>query len=198
MREFLKKFENQKKLLFWNGLIPLGLLIWDWSHGQLGANPPEAFIRTTGVMALIFVVLTLAVTPLAQEFQWSWLVKHRRWLGLGAFYYAMIHWVAYAIFDKGWALTAIFADIAKRPFILLGFTAFLLMLPLAITSTNEMIRKLGGRRWKRLHKLTYAIALLAIVHYWMIVKSDLTYPAIFASGIALLLSWRAYKNLRTG
>jgi sulfoxide reductase heme-binding subunit YedZ len=190
----LKEADFQKKILWFNGAIPAVLLIIDWSQKNLGANPPEAFIRSTGVVAIIFLALSLAVTPLAQIFKWSWLIKHRRWLGLWSFYYAFLHLLAYAAFDKSFEFNKILIDIQKRPFILLGFVGFLLMIPLAMTSTNDMIKKMGGKRWKSLHKFAYIIAIVTSMHYWMIVKSDLFYPMIVASLFAVLLFYRLYKS----
>lgn len=194
--EILKDSSFQKRFLYLNASLPMLFLLVDWNTERLGANPPEAFIRSTGVIAILFLVLTLLVTPCASLLKWSWLVKHRRWLGLTSFYYACAHLIAYAIFDKGLNLQRIFTDIGKRPFILLGFSALLLMIPLAITSTNTMIKKLGGKNWKRLHKATYLIAPLAAIHYWLIVKSDLFYPIIFAFSIAALLLYRSRNLLR--
>jgi len=190
IKNILKDADFQKKLLWLNSGIPLVLLLIDWSRSNLGANPPEAIIRTTGVLAILFLILSLAITPLAQYFKLSWSIKHRRWLGLWSFYYALIHLMAYAVFDKELAFLSILLDIKKRPFILLGFIGFLIMLPLAITSTNSMIRKMGGKKWKNLHKLTYIVAIVTAIHYWLIVKSDLFYPGIAASIITLLLLYR--------
>ena len=194
----MKEWEDpnfQKRLLLFNGALPALLLLYDWARGNLGANPPEALIRTTGILAILFLVLTLCVTPLSKQFHWGWLMRHRRWLGLWCFYYACLHLVAYAFFDRGLVLSAIFKDIQKRPFILLGFLGFLLSLPLAITSTNAMIKKIGGKRWKTLHKLTYLIAPIVALHFWLIVKSDLFYPAIFASALGILLAYRLAVGL---
>ncbi len=194
----LKEAEFQKKLLRLNALIPAVMLGFDWLRGNLGANPPEAFIRTTGVVAIIFLILTLLVTPLSQISKWSWLVKHRRWLGLWSFYYGCLHLFGYSFFDRGFNFSLIFADINKRPFILLGFVGFILMAPLAITSTNEMIRRLGGKRWKNLHRLVYVIPILVAIHYWMIVKSDIFYPGLVVACFTLLLGYRVVKKLRPG
>jgi DMSO/TMAO reductase YedYZ heme-binding membrane subunit len=189
----LRKHDFQKKILIFNSAIPLAALCFDWLGGRLGANPTEAFIRTTGVMAILFMVLTLAVSPMVRGFKWNWLMPHRRALGLGAFYYACVHMLGYSVFDKSLNVLEIVADIAKRPFILLGFSGFLLMAPLAVTSNSASLRKLGIKRWKRLHTLTYVIAVCAAIHYWMIVKSDVFYPALFAFAITLLLLWRIQR-----
>jgi sulfoxide reductase heme-binding subunit YedZ len=197
MRDMIKNFQFQKQLLWLNGALPALLLAWDWRSGNLGANPPEAFIRSTGVIAIVFFTLALAVSPLVKLLGWSWLMKHRRWLGLWAFYYGFLHLIAYSIFDRGLIFSEIFKDIQKRPFILLGFSSFLLMLPLAVTSTNDFIRKLGAKKWKLLHKLTYLIAILLPIHYWMIVKSDIFYPALFAAFMSALMLYRLFKYLQT-
>jgi sulfoxide reductase heme-binding subunit YedZ len=191
----LKSPRFQKQLLYFNAALPALLLLWDWGNGNLGANPPEAVLRTTGVIAILFLVFTLAVTPLAQAFHWPWLVKHRRALGLIAFFYALTHFVAYFFFDRGASLSRVLKDVGKRPFILLGLACLLLMIPLAITSTNAFVRRMG-KNWKRLHRLTYLIAPLAVIHYWMIVKSDVTYPLLFACAFALLFLYRAWKSAK--
>lgn len=194
MKETLQSAEFQKKLLWVNGSLPALFLFLDWYNRNLGANPPESIIRTTGVVAIVFLVLTLSVSPIVKMTKWSWIARHRRWLGLFSFYYALLHLLTYAVFDKSLSVTDILVDIKKRPFILLGFTAFVLMIPLAITSTNNFIRKLGGKKWKDLHQLTYPVAILATVHFWMIVKSDIFYPAIFAVIFSVLLLYRIVKK----
>lgn len=191
----LKASDVQKNILWLNGAIPGFLLCYDWFKGNLGANPPEAFIRSTGIVAILFLVLALAVTPLSQIFNWPFLVKHRRWLGLWSYYYGCLHLLGYSYLEQDFDISVIVQDIVKRPFILLGFIAFLLMTPLAITSTNDMIRRLGGKKWKALHKLTYAIAILVSIHFWMIVKSDIFYPALFGGVLAIVLSYRLLKSV---
>jgi sulfoxide reductase heme-binding subunit YedZ len=192
-----QEIDFQKRVLWLNGALPALLLILDLFSGRLGANPPEAIIRTTGVVALVFLTLALMVTPLVRYSRWFWIVRHRRWLGLWCFYYALMHWLSYSIFDKAGDLKEILADIQKRPFILLGFLAFILLIPLAVTSTNEMIKRLGPTRWKKLHQLTYLIAPLAATHYILIVKSDLRYPVAFAVVLGVLLLWRWPIKLRS-
>ena len=144
-----------KLLISLNALIPLGLLAYDGYRGQLGANPLEFFLRSTGVLTLVFVLITLAVTPLRRVFRWNSLIKLRRMLGLYAFFYACIHLVTYSIFDKSLDLPAIASDVWQRPFIAIGMLAFLMLVPLAVTSTNGMVKRLGGKNWGRLHKLSY-------------------------------------------
>lgn len=183
-----------KILIFVNSLVPLALLAWDGIGGKLGANPVEFFLRTTGVLTLIFLLITLAVTPLRRMFGWNNLIKFRRMLGLYAFFYGCLHLITYSIFDKNFNLSAIAADVWQRPFIAVGMLAFFLLIPLAATSTNGMIKRLGGKNWARLHKLSYLIAILGVIHFWMIVKSDLTYPFFFAFILAILLGYRIYSN----
>jgi methionine sulfoxide reductase heme-binding subunit len=179
-----------KILISLNALIPLALLAIDWYRNALGANPIEFFLRTTGVMALVFLLITLSITPLRKMFGWNSLIKFRRMLGLYAFFYALIHLVTYSIFDKSLDVRAIVSDIGQRPFIAVGMLAFALLVPLAVTSTNGMVKRLGGKNWARLHKLTYLIAILGVIHFWMIVKSDVFYPALFGLALAMLLGYR--------
>lgn len=188
--EIFKDRAFQRRIVFINGILPAILLILDLYEGRLGANPPEAVIRSTGVFALVFFVLTIAVTPMMFFLKWSWLAIHRRTLGLFSFFYACLHLLSYSVFDKSMQLTEILTDIRQRPFILLGFSAFLIMLPLAMTSSNRMVHKMGGKKWKRLHRWTYFIAPLAVTHYWLIIKSDFFYPAIFAAILVVLLAVR--------
>lgn len=184
-----------KILIFINALVPLAVLGYDAVNGNLGANPIEFFLRTTGVLALIFLLITLAVTPLRKMFGWNELIKSRRMLGLYAFFYAFLHLITYSIFDKSFDFSAIAADVLQRPFIAVGMLAFFLLIPLAVTSTNGMIKRLGGKNWAKLHKLTYLIAILGVIHFWLIVKSDLRYPIFFAFILAILLGYRVFTNL---
>jgi sulfoxide reductase heme-binding subunit YedZ len=181
-----------KLLIFINSLVPLLLLAWDWIFGNLGANPIEFFLRTTGVLTLVFLLITLCVTPLRKFFGWNNLIKFRRMLGLYAFFYGFLHLVTYGIFDKSFSVSAIAGDIWERPFIAVGMLAFFLLVPLAVTSTNGMIKRIGGKNWARLHKLTYAAAILGVIHFWMIVKSDVFYPLLFGLILAGLLGYRIY------
>lgn len=181
-----------KLLVFINSLVPLALLAWDAFRGNLGANPVEFFLRTTGVLALIFLLLTLSVTPLRKYFGWNNLVKFRRMLGLYSFFYAFLHLITYSVFDKSFSASAIASDVLQRPFIAVGMLAFFLLVPLAVTSTNAMIKRLGGKNWARLHKATYVAAILGVLHFWMIVKSDIFYPLLFGLVLAGLLGYRIY------
>ncbi|MEP7214149.1 MAG: protein-methionine-sulfoxide reductase heme-binding subunit MsrQ [Acidobacteriota bacterium] len=185
-----------KLLISANALLPLAFLAYDGSRGNLGANPIEFFLRTTGVLTLSFVVFTLSVSPLRKIFGWNGLIKYRRMLGLFAFFYGCVHLTTYSVFDKSLDVPAIIADVIQRPFIAVGMTALLIMLPLAVTSTNGMVKRLGGKRWSRLHKLTYVVAVLGVIHFWMIVKSDVFYPAVFALVVAVLLGYRLLDKFR--
>jgi sulfoxide reductase heme-binding subunit YedZ len=168
------------------------MLVYDGLRGNLGANPIEFFLRTTGTLALIFLLLTLTVTPLRRIFGWNSLIRFRRMLGLFAFFYAFLHLFTYSIFDKSFNLRAIATDIWQRPFIAVGMLGFFLMVPLAATSTDSMIKRLGGKNWRRLHYLTYLITILGVIHFWLIVKSDLRYPILFAFVLTLLLGYRIF------
>ena len=181
-----------KALIAVNALIPLVLLLIDASRGRLGANPIEFFLRTTGVLTLTFLLITLAVTPLRKMFGWNSLIKYRRMLGLFAFFYGCLHLITYSIFDKSLQFITIIEDVIQRPFIAVGMAAFLMLIPLAITSTNGMVKRLGGKNWARLHRLTYVAAILGVIHFWMIVKSDIFYPAVFALVLAGLFSIRLF------
>ena len=183
-----------KLLIFLNALIPLALLAYDGFRGQLGANPVEFFIRTTGVLTLTFLLITLAVTPLRKLLNWNEAIKYRRMLGLFAFFYGCLHLSSYFIFDRGLSLKSTVADVVERPFITVGMAAYLMMVPLAVTSTNGMVKRLGGKRWQRLHRLIYLIAGLGVIHFYMLVKSDVFYPAIFGLVAAVLLIYRIYAR----
>lgn len=186
-----------KTLVWSNALLPLSMLAWDAWHAALGANPIEYFLRTTGVMTLVFVMVTLSVTPLRKIFGWNQLIRYRRILGLFAFFYGLIHLTTYLVFDRGADIPGTVQDVIQRPFIAFGMAGFLLMIPLAVTSTNGMVKRLGGKRWQRLHRLIYLTGICGVVHFWMIVKSDVYYPALFGIALAGLLGFRIYQRLRT-
>ena len=174
-------------VLFVNAAVPLALLGWDAYHQRLGANPLEFFTHTTGTLTLIFLLLTVALTPLRKLFGLPWMVKLRRMLGLYAFFYGFLHLTAYMWFDKSFNVGAVVEDVFKRRFILVGMFSFFLMVPLAITSTNAMVRRLGGKRWNRLHKLVYVAAAGGVLHYFMLVKADTRIPLGFGVALAVLL-----------
>lgn len=182
------------------GLLPLLMLVSAGLRDALGANPIEYITRATGDWTLRLLLLTLAVTPLRQLTGWHWLVRLRRMLGLYAFFYACLHLTTYVWLDQFFDWPGMLKDIAKRPFVTLGFAAFVLMLPLAATSTNAMIRRLGGRAWQRLHRAVYAVAVLGVAHYWWLVKKDLTEPILYASVLGTLFAlrlWHAWRLQRT-
>ena len=193
----VQKVENEvlsvgflRVLIGTNSLVPLAFILIDGARGNLGANPLEFYLRATGLLTLMFLLLTLSVTPLRKLTGSNQIAKHRRMLGLFSFFYAVLHASAYAIFDKGLDTSAIAGDMVQRPFIYFGMAAFLMLLPLALTSTGGWVRRLGGRNWSRLHRLTYLIAILGVSHFWRLVKSDILYPS--AAGIFLfaLLGYR--------
>ena len=181
------------KLVIWlNAAVPLGFMAYDAANGRLGANPLEFFLRSTGVLTLSFLLISLLVSPLRKLFGWNGLIKYRRLLGLIAFFYGCIHLVTYSVFDKSLDLPLIAADIIQRPFIAIGLSAFLILVPLAITSTNGWVKRLGGKRWAKLHRLVYLGAILGVIHFWMIVKSDIFYPAVFGLALFVLFLVRVY------
>jgi len=181
-----------KPLVFAACLVPLGLLAWRTLTGNLGANPIEAITHATGDWTLRLLLITLAITPLRRLSGWNRVIGFRRMLGLFAFFYGTLHLFTYLWLDKFFAWTDILHDIPKRPFITIGFSAFVLMVPLALTSTAASIRRLGGRRWRALHRLIYVTAVFGVVHYWWLVKADITRPATYAGILALLFLVRAW------
>lgn len=185
-----------KPLVFAAALVPAGLLACGAVRGTLGANPLEAITHGTGDWTLRFLLLTLAVTPARALTGWNALIRFRRMLGLYAFFYASLHLVTYLWFDKFFAWEEVLKDIPKRPFITVGFTAFVLLVPLALTSTTGMIRRLGGRRWQALHRLVYVAATSAVIHYWWLVKADTSTPRLYAAALAILLGMRAWVGWR--
>jgi sulfoxide reductase heme-binding subunit YedZ len=184
-----------KPVVFVLCLLPLAWLVWGAAAGGLGANPAEALIRATGDWTLRLLCLTLAVTPLRVLTRTPQLLRHRRLLGLFTFFYACLHLLAYGWLDMGLDAGDIARDILKRPFILVGFSGWLLLLPLALTSSKRAIRALGARHWQALHRLVYWIAGLALLHFfWMRAgKHDFAEVAFYAALIAVLLGWRAWR-----
>ncbi len=183
-----------KRLVFLASLLPLVWISWLAWQGALGANPVEALSHRTGDWSLRFLLLTLAVTPARRWTGWNRLQQFRRMLGLFAFFYVSLHFAVYLIFDQFFDWTAIVADVAKRPYITIGFAAFLLLIPLAITSTHGMMRRLG-RNWQRVHRLVYLIAILGVLHYAWLVKADLTEPLLYGGVLAALLGYRLWWRL---
>ncbi|MGH9580324.1 MAG: sulfite oxidase heme-binding subunit YedZ [Terriglobales bacterium] len=179
-----------KIAVFLLSIAPLGLLGWWAYQGDVTANPIEFITHKTGICTLVFLLLTLSVTPLRKLSGQLWLIQLRRMLGLFAFFYGCLHLSTYVVLDHFFDWDRIVADVYKRPFITAGFTGFLLMVPLALTSTNGMIRRLGGRRWQNLHRLVYASAIAGVVHFLWLVKADILEPAIYGAILALLLGYR--------
>jgi methionine sulfoxide reductase heme-binding subunit len=183
-------------------LAPLARLLWRGLQDKLGANPIEFITHETGDWTLIFLVLTLCVSPARKLFRQPQLIRFRRMFGLFAFFYGCLHFMTYIWLDKFFDLSEMLADVTKRRFITLGLTGFVLMIPLAATSTAAWIRRLGGRRWQALHRLIYVSAVAGVVHYYWLVKSDVRKPVGYGTIVALLLAWRLWfwlraKNSRT-
>lgn len=175
---------------------PLLRLIFLGVTDGLGTNPIEFITRSTGTWTLVGLMLTLTVTPLRQLSGWNSLLRVRRMLGLFSFFYACLHFITYIWLDQFFDFAAIIKDVYKRPFITVGFSAFVLLIPLALTSSNNMIRRLGARRWQLLHRLVYVIAILGVLHYAWLVKKDLTQPLIYAAVLTVLLGWRVLHRRR--
>lgn len=185
-----------KRLAFAACLAPLVVLIAQAVAGGLGANPIARVTAVTGTWTLRLLLLTLAVTPVRRLTGWNEVVRYRRMLGLFAFFYGCLHLITYVVLDQFFAFDQILKDIAKRPFITLGATALLLMLPLAVTSTAAWVRRLGGRNWQRLHRLAYVSAVGGVAHYYWLVKADTTRPLRYAGALFLLLAARAWFRSR--
>jgi sulfoxide reductase heme-binding subunit YedZ len=185
-----------KPVLFVLCSVPLAWLVWDGVTNNLGANPVETVRRYTGDWTLRFLLIALTVTPLRRLTGWHVVVRLRRMLGLFAFFYACLHFVSYIWLDQFFMWDAIIEDILDRPYITVGVASFLLLIPLAVTSTNGMARRLGGRRWQRLHQLVYLIAVLGVIHFLWLVKSDISEPVIYGAILALLLGFRLFWHLR--
>ena len=187
-----------KPLVFISCLVPCGWLLWAAAFNQLGANPAEALIRSTGDWTLRFLCCALAVTPMRIQFSLPQLARFRRMLGLFVYFYALLHLSAYAWLDQGLVVSDIARDIAKRPFILVGFLAVALLTPMAATSFHGVMRWMGAKRWQLLHRLVYGVAVLALLHFfWMRAgKNDFTEVVVYACIIAVLLGWRLIRRIR--
>jgi methionine sulfoxide reductase heme-binding subunit len=171
-------------------LIPFADLLWRFITGNLGINPVETLQHGTGDWTLRFIVFTLCITPFRKLFKLPDLIRFRRMLGLFAFFYVCLHFLTYLGPDQSLDLAGMWKDVAKRPFITVGFTAFVLLIPLAITSTTGWIRRLGGKRWQMLHRLIYFAAVCGVIHYYWLVKSDVRKPVFYGALVAILLLWR--------
>ncbi|NOY67640.1 MAG: sulfoxide reductase heme-binding subunit YedZ [Gammaproteobacteria bacterium] len=182
-----------KPVVFLICLIPFAYLLTGVFTENLGANPVEYLARSTGDWSLRFLLIVLAVTPLRRITGWRFLIKLRRMLGLFAFFYVTVHLLVYAVLDLTLDWSFLLEDILERPYITIGFTAWVLLIPLAVTSTNRMMRWLG-KRWKTLHKLVYLIGLLGVIHYWWLIKKDLQEPIIYATILFVLLAMRVNKK----
>jgi sulfoxide reductase heme-binding subunit YedZ len=184
-----------KALLFLLALVPFGRMVYLTAAGQL-VEPLEFITRGTGDWTLYFLCITLAVTPLRKLSKWNWLIKLRRMLGLYVFFYAALHFTTFLWFDHFFDVQEMWKDVLKRPFITVGFIGFVLLVPLALTSSNAMVKRLGGKRWQWLHRLVYVIAPIAILHFWWMKagKHNFTQPIIFGLIVALLLGVRLYWN----
>jgi sulfoxide reductase heme-binding subunit YedZ len=178
-----------KPLVFLLCLLPLAFLAWQLATDRVGPNPVESVVHDTGLWALRLLLVTLAVTPLRRLTGWASLVRFRRMLGLFAFFYASLHLTAYLVLDRALVWHEVLADILKRPYVMVGFAAFVLLIPLAVTSTRGWVRRLG-RRWQTLHRSIYLIGVLGVLHFLWLVKADLREPLIYASLLALLLAFR--------
>ena len=186
-----------KLALFLLALLPLGRLLWAAWTGDFGPNPVEFVQRWTGTWTFNFLLLTLCITPLRVWTQWHWLLRLRRMLGLFTFFYATLHFLSFIGFDHSFDVDAIARDIFKRPFVTVGFAAFVLLIPLAATSNQWAIRKLGGRRWQELHRNVYLIGILACVHYfWLVKATALLWPLAYSVALAFLLGWRVRERRR--
>ena len=187
-----------KGLLFLASLGPLAWLALNGYAENLGANPIEVITRTTGTWTLVFLLITLSITPLRKFSGWHWLIRLRRMFGLFAFFYACLHFTTYIWLDQFFDLGDIARDIPKRPFITLGFLSFVLLVPLALTSSSAMIRRLG-KGWQQLHRLVYVIAIGGVIHFYWQVKADTTQPLIYGAILTLLLAYRLItaRGLRT-
>ena len=186
----------EKSVLLLVLMLPLARIIFDYFQDTLGANPVEAMTHRTGDAALQILLLSLAVTPIQRHFRFRRAVLFRRLLGLTAFFYALLHFSVYLVFDQELSFGETLTDVAKRPYITMGFSSLVIMLPLAITSTDKMIKRLGGAKWRRLHKAVYAAAVLAVIHYWWLVKANITIPAIYGGCLALLFASRMFRQTK--
>lgn len=190
----MKDIKFYKFVVVVNSLVPLALIGWDWWRGRLGANPLDFVTRSTGTLTLVFLLVSLAVTPARKLTGVQWLVRFRRALGLYACFYGVLHLAAYVWFDKAFDLGAAADDVYRRPFIAVGMLGLFLMVPLAVTSTDAMIKRMGGKRWQLLHRLAYVSAVAGVLHFYLLVKSDTRRPLLYAAVLALLLGYRLAQS----
>lgn len=187
-----------KVVVFLACLIPLGIIIWHILNHDFDANPPQLIEHATGDWTIRFLVFTLAVTPLRKILQMPQLIRFRRMIGLFAFFYVCLHFITYIWLDKFFSWSAIWDDLHKRTYIIAGFTGFVLLIPLAITSTAGWIRRLGGKNWQMLHRLIYVSATAGVIHYYWLVKSDVRKPLLYAFLVGILLAWRLGSWIKGG
>jgi sulfoxide reductase heme-binding subunit YedZ len=188
----LKLLVILKRVTFAAALVPAAALVYGLFTDNLGANPIDYVTDTTGLTALIFLVIALTVTPLRRLTGWNELIRFRRMFGLFAFFYACLHVSTWVVLDQFFDVRAMIADVVKRPWITMGMTTFTLLVPLAITSNAAMIRRLGGRRWQRLHRLAYVATVTAVIHFWWVVKADFREPRLYALALSALFGFRAW------
>ena len=197
----MKRFQWEKRILkpavFALALAPLLGLLWKAYAGTFSANPIKDVTEETGIWTLRFLLITLAVTPLRSITRWSPAGTFRRMLGLFAFFYGFLHFTTYVYLDQFFAFDEILRDIAKRPFITVGFAAFVLMIPLALTSPNRVVRWIGGKRWKVLHRTVYVVALGGVIHYLWLVKADTSRPLLYGAALVILLLVRLWTYLKS-
>lgn len=189
MLHFRDRVAASKPLVFAACLVPLAWLVWDTLHDTLGTDPVAQLEHRTGLWALRLLLLTLSITPLRRITGWHKAIRYRRMLGLFVFFYVTVHLLIYTFIDLQAYWSDLFKEIVKRPYITVGFTAWLLLIPLALTSTQKMIRRLG-RRWQKLHRLVYVIALLGVLHFLWLVKADHREPLMYMGLLAFLMLWR--------
>jgi sulfoxide reductase heme-binding subunit YedZ len=185
-----------KPIVFLSCLTPLTILGWEAYSGNLSANPIDDITDATGTWTLRLLLITLSISPARKLTGWNALIQLRRMVGLIAFFYVSLHFLTYIWLDQFFGFEDIVKDVAKRPFITAGFTAFVLLIPLAVTSTKKMVRRLGGRRWNALHKLIYAAAVCGVVHYLWLVKADKERPLLYGAALAVLLGYRVFDYFR--
>ena len=179
-----------KPLIFALCLVPAAMLVWRYFHDELGANPIEFITHATGDWTIRFLVITLSITPLRKLLRMPQLIRYRRMFGLFAFFYVCLHFSTWLVLDHYFDFHEMLKDVAKRRFITAGFTGFVLLIPLAVTSTAGWIRRLGGKRWQRLHQLIYITAIAGVIHYYWLVKSDIRKPLMYGAMVAALLGYR--------
>ena len=193
----IRKFRFPKVAVFFVCLVPAAWLVFVAFTDRLSANPIRDITQDTGTWALRFLLLTLCVTPFRKLTGWNEVIRYRRMLGLYAFFYGFVHFLTYAGLDQLFSITDIVRDVYKRSFITAGFSAFVMMIPLAITSTKKWIARLGGKRWQWLHRLTYVGAIAGVVHYLWLVKADIRRPLIYGLLLSILLGFRVLQSLRS-